>query len=275
MLLDQVYGNATDLAKGRQMPNHWVSRRLRIVSISSPIATQIPQAAGLAYSQKLKRERAATMVYFGDGATSEGDFHAGMNFAGVLRAPCVFFCQNNQWAITLPVERQTASETIAVKAKAYGFDGVRIDGNDVLLVYKTVKAALEKARAGGGPTLIEALTYRMGPHSTSDDPRRYRPEDALEPWRTKDPIARYERTLRGLSVIDDAEIERIAAECRDEVSRAVEEAERTGPPAPETIFEDVYARPDARLERQRQELRDLLARGIVLDPRARHAEGGH
>jgi pyruvate dehydrogenase E1 component alpha subunit len=274
-LMDQIFGNATDLTKGRQMPNHWASRRHRIVSISSPIATQIPQAAGVAYAQKLRRERAATIVYFGDGATSEGDFHAGMNFAGVSRVPCVFFCQNNQWAITVPVERQTASETIAVKAQAYGFEGVRCDGNDVIAVYRTVKQALDKARAGGGPTLIEALTYRMGPHSTSDDPRRYRPEDAVEPWRGKDPIARFERLLRARGLLDDARVEKIAADARDAVGRAVDEAEKAGPPAPATVFDDVYAKPGEHLERQRRELEDLIARGIVEDPRRKHASGGH
>lgn len=275
-LMDQIYGNATDLTKGRQMPNHWASRRHRIVSISSPIATQIPQAAGCAYAQKLRRERAATICYFGDGATSEGDFHAGLNFAGVLRAPVVFFCQNNQWAITVPVSRQTASETIAIKAKAYGFEGVRCDGNDAIAVYRTVKAALEKAYAGGGPTLIEALTYRMGAHSTSDDPRRYRPESEVEPWLAKDPVARFERLLRERGVLDDARIEEIAARARDEVGAAVDAAEAAGPPAPSTLFDDVYAGRHPSIDRQRKELEDLIARGIVADPRkkARGAGGG-
>jgi pyruvate dehydrogenase E1 component alpha subunit len=274
-MMDQIYGNATDLTKGRQMPNHWASKKLRVVSISSPIATQIPQAAGLAYSQKLKKERGCTIVYFGDGATSEGDFHAGMNFAGVWKAPCVFFCQNNQWAITVPLEKQTASESIAIKAKAYGFEGVRIDGNDVLGVHRAVTAALDKARSGGGPTLIEALTYRMGPHSTSDDPRRYRPEDVVEPWKQKDPLARFERRLREMALLDDAKIEAVAAHAKDEIHHAIEEAEKAGPPGPDTVFEDVYGKPTPILERQHAELLDLLARGILSDPRVTRPKPGH
>jgi pyruvate dehydrogenase E1 component alpha subunit len=262
-IVDQLFGNASDLVKGRQMPNHWTGRRWKLVSISSPVGTQIAQAPGFAYAQKLKKERAATVVYFGDGATSEGDFHAGMNFAGVWKVPCVFFCQNNQWAITCPIEKQTASESIAVKAKAYGFEGARIDGNDVLEVYRTVKRALEKAYRGLGPTLIEALTYRMGPHSTSDDPRRYRAEALCEPWKAKDPIERFERFLRDGGLLDDAKAEEIAEAARAEVARAIEEAEKAGPPAPGTLFEDVYARPTALLERQRKEIEDLIARGIV------------
>jgi len=272
-LYDQIFGNATDLTKGRQMPNHWASRKHRIASISSPIATQIPQATGCAYAQKIKKEHAATIAYFGDGATSEGDFHAGMNFAGVWKVPCVFFCQNNQWAITVPLEKQTASETIAIKASAYGFEGVRVDGNDVLAVYRIVKKALEKAKAGLGPTLIEALTYRLGPHSTSDDPRRYRPETAVEPWRSKDPLVRYERFLRQAGLLDDAAVERTAQEASEAVRLAAEAAEKQPPPLPETIFEDAYADPPKAIAEQRAELMDLIARGIVLPPKA-HA-GGH
>jgi pyruvate dehydrogenase E1 component alpha subunit len=262
-LFDQIYGNATDLAKGRQMPNHWASREHRIASISSPVGTQIAQAPGCAYAQKLRRERAATIVYFGDGATSEGDFHAGMNFAGVLKVPCVFFCQNNQWAITVPCGNQTASESIAIKAAAYGFEGVRVDGNDVLAVYRTVRQALEKAWGGGGPTLIEALTYRIGPHSTSDDPRRYRSEREVEPWRARDPITRFERFLRKTGVLDDASVGRIVAEASEAVRLAAEAAEAAGAPAAATIFDDVYAAPTPALLEQRRELEELVRKGIV------------
>ncbi len=272
-LYDQIFGNATDLAKGRQMPNHWASRAHKIVSISSPIATQIPQATGFAYAQKLKGEGAVTLCYMGEGNTSEGDFHAGMNFAGVWKAPVVFFCQNNQWAITVPFEKQTASASIAIKASAYGFEGIRVDGNDVLAVYRTVRQALEKARAGGGPTLIEALTYRIGPHSTSDDPRRYRPESDVEPWRSRDPIARFEKFLRRLGHVDDARAKRILDEAADSVREAAEAAERAGPPAFTTIFDDVYAKPTPGLEEQRAELEDLVRRGVVKPPAA-HG-GGH
>jgi 2-oxoisovalerate dehydrogenase E1 component alpha subunit len=272
-LYDQIFGNATDLVKGRQMPNHWASREHRVVSISSPIATQIPQATGFAYAQKLKRERNVTLCYMGEGNTSEGDFHAGMNFAGVWKAPVVFFCQNNQWAITVPFEKQTASGSIAVKAQAYGFEGVRVDGNDVLAVYRTVRQALEKARAGGGATLIEALTYRVGPHSTSDDPRRYRPDDAVEPWRQKDPIGRFEKLLRNLGHLDDARAKAVVDEASEAVRQAAEAAEKAGWPAAGTIFEDVFREPTPNLLEQKKELESLIARGIVKPP-VHHLEHG-
>jgi pyruvate dehydrogenase E1 component alpha subunit len=272
-LFDQIFGTAVDLAKGRQMPNHWASREHHVVSISSPIATQIPQSTGFAYAQKLKKERGVTLCYMGEGNTSEGDFHAGLNFAGVWKAPVVFFCQNNQWAITVPFEKQTASGSIAVKAQAYGFEGVRVDGNDVLAVFRTVRQAVEKARAGGGPTLVEALTYRMGPHSTSDDPRRYRPEDAVEPWRQKDPIARFERFLRLLGHLDDAKVKATVEGASEAVRAAAEAAEKVGPPKPGTIFDDVFSQPTQNLIQQRAELDDLIARGIVTPP-AHHLEHG-
>ncbi|GIW72868.1 MAG: 3-methyl-2-oxobutanoate dehydrogenase [Planctomycetota bacterium] len=262
-LADQLFGNARDLTKGRQMPNHFACAALRIVSISSPIATQIPQAAGCAIAQKIKRERAATLCYFGDGATSEGDFHAGMNFAGVFRAPCVFFCQNNQWAITVPVSRQTGSESIAIKAKAYGFEGYRVDGNDILAVYTSVKQALDKARAGGGPTLIEALTYRMGPHSTSDDPRRYRSESEVAEWERRDPIVRFERWLRSRGWLDDATVAAIERETAAEVEQAIRSAEAVDAPPPQSLFEDLYAEPTPRLREQQRELLGLIERGVV------------
>jgi pyruvate dehydrogenase E1 component alpha subunit/2-oxoisovalerate dehydrogenase E1 component alpha subunit len=262
-IADQLFGNARDLAKGRQMPNHWASTEHNIVSISSCIATQIPQAAGCGMAQRFRGQDAATICYFGDGATSEGDFHAGLNFAGVYKANAVFFCQNNQWAITTPISMQTASESIAIKAKAYGFDGVIIDGNDILAVYQTVRQALARARSGGGPTLIEALTYRMGPHSTSDDPRRYRSTEQISPWEEKDPIARFERYLRGLGWLDDETVAGIEAQAKEAAGEAIHAAEAVGPPEPETLFDDIYEAPTARLEEQRRELLSLLERGVV------------
>src|SRR5439155_13038848 len=157
------------------MPNHFGSASIRYVTTSSPVGTQITQAVGTAWAAKIRKEDSVSLTFFGDAATSEGDFHAGMNFAGVFKTPSIFFCQNNQWAISVPVSAQTASKTLAIKAHAYGFEGVRVDGNDVLAVTEVTSQAVEKARAGGGPTLIEAVTYRMGPHSSSDDLTRYRP----------------------------------------------------------------------------------------------------
>ncbi|MGZ8473363.1 MAG: thiamine pyrophosphate-dependent dehydrogenase E1 component subunit alpha, partial [Candidatus Deferrimicrobiaceae bacterium] len=202
-IVGQLFGNASDPIKGHQMPNHWCDRSINLVSVSSPVATQMPQAVGAGYAAKLRGDKIAVIAYFGDGGTSTGDFHAAMNFAGVYGTPTVFFCSNNQYAISLPVSRQTASGSIAGKAAAYGFEGVRVDGNDLLAVYGVTRDALEKARAGGGPTLIEALTYRMGPHSTSDDPSRYRTEEECDAWREKDPFRRVNRHLARLGILDD------------------------------------------------------------------------
>src|SRR5437870_2533796 len=191
-LYDQLYGNAADLAKGRQMPNHFSLRSANLVSISSPIGTQITQAAGTARAAQIRGDKLCVWVYFGEGGTSEGEFHSGMNFAGVWKAPCVFVCENNHWAISVPEEKQTASATFADKAVAYGMPGVRVDGNDVLAVYQASREARRRALSGAGPTLIETVTFRMGPHSSSDDPKRYQAAELLESWKKKDPILRFQ-----------------------------------------------------------------------------------
>ena len=168
--LCQIYGNAEDRMKGRQMPCHWGSPGLHLAVVSSPVGTQIPHAVGLAMGARIQGRDEVALTFFGDGATSEGDFHVACNFAGVYKAPVVFVCRNNQYAISIPLEQQTASPSIAVKSEAYGIEGVRVDGNDVLAVYSVAQEAVERARSGGGATLIEAVTYRQGAHSTSDDP---------------------------------------------------------------------------------------------------------
>ncbi|MHC4832032.1 MAG: thiamine pyrophosphate-dependent dehydrogenase E1 component subunit alpha, partial [Planctomycetota bacterium] len=187
-MVAQCFGNRLDRAKGRQMPCHFVDMPGHYYAMSSSIGTQIPHAVGCAHASKIKGEKVVTLGFMGDGATSEGDFHAAMNWAGVFQVPCVLICQNNHWAITVPVKDQTLTPTIAEKAIAYGFEGVRCDGNDILSVYETVRKAAEKAREGGGPTLVEAVTYRVLGHTTSDDPRRYRDENEVVPWRERDPI---------------------------------------------------------------------------------------
>ena len=252
-LISQFYGNAEDLAKGRQMPNHYANRDLHIVSISSPVGTQIPHAVGCAWAMKIRGEKNATIVYFGDGATSQGDFHTGMNFAGVFGVPCVFLCKNNQWAISMPVEKQTATASLAVKARAYGFEGMRVDGNDVLAVYSATKWAVEKARAGGGPTLIEAVTYRMGPHSSSDDPPRYRKPEELELWRQKDPVERFRKYLQEKGSYDTDWDTGMRSEIDDAITEAVRAAEKVPPPAMETVFTDVYADVPWHLREQMEE----------------------
>ncbi|HMJ11542.1 MAG TPA: thiamine pyrophosphate-dependent enzyme, partial [Polyangiaceae bacterium] len=211
----QVFGTELDVLKGRQMPSHMSGREVNQVAWSSCIGTQLPQAVGSAWAAKIRGDKLVTVGFLGDGATSHSDFHAAMNFAAVFRVPCVLICQNNHWSISVPVSRQTRSATLAVKARAYGLPGVRVDGNDVLAVYRAVSDAVYRARQGEGPTFIECLTYRLGGHSTSDDPSRYRSEQEVSEWAERDPILRFRRHLQYLGLMDDkldgeleAEIER-------------------------------------------------------------------
>ncbi|EQD74529.1 pyruvate dehydrogenase (acetyl-transferring) E1 component, alpha subunit, partial [mine drainage metagenome] len=209
---------------------------------SSPIGTQIPQAVGAAMAARRRREPIVTVSFFGDGATSSNDFHAGLNFAGVYRAPTIFFCQNNQWAISLPRERQTRSATLAEKAHAYGFDGVVVDGTDLEAVYRAVSTARARAVAGDGPTLIEAQVYRFGPHSTSDDPHRYRTDAEVAHWKEADPIQRLKQRLVSAGQLDEARDQALWEAARAEVGRALEAAEQTPPVEPRSFFDDVFAR---------------------------------
>ena len=237
----QVFGNAGDVLKGRQMPSHPSGRAVHQVSWSSCIGTQIPQAVGAAWAMRARRSNAVAIGFLGDGATSQADFHAAMNFAGVWKVPCVLVCQNNHWSISVPAERQTASRTFAVKARAYGVAGVRIDGNDLLAVSSAMRAALERARSGSGPTFIEAVTYRMGPHSTSDDPSRYRSQAEVDSWAAKDPLVRLRKHLARLGVVSDASDADLEAELTAEIAAAVDEVEAMPPPARESLLADVYA----------------------------------
>ena len=238
-LWDQIMGNSADEAKGRQMPVHWGFSKWKIVSLSSPIAAKLPHAVGVAYAAKYRREKSVVLASFGEGATSQGEWHAAMNFAGVYKTPVVFFCENNQYAISLPVRRQTASESIAIKAEAYGFEGVQVDGNDVLAVYKATKSAVDKARSGGGPTLIEAITYRMGGHSTSDDPSVYRSADEVELWKKRDPITRFTAYLMRKGIISEKENEKLIEEVDTEIAAVIKEREAVSPPSASTLFTDV------------------------------------
>jgi pyruvate dehydrogenase E1 component alpha subunit/2-oxoisovalerate dehydrogenase E1 component alpha subunit len=253
-MVANLFGNADDFTLGRQMPNHYSFREQNFVSISSPLGTQIPQAVGAARAMQIRGERNVAAVWFGDGTTSEGDFHVAMNFAGVWKAPCVFLCSNNQWAISVPLHQQTASASIAVKAVAYGFEGVQVDGNDVLAVYKVVRDAVEKARGGGGPTLIEAVTYRMGPHSSSDDPTRYRPAEQVEEWKRRDPIARFRKFLLEGGHADGAWLDGAVEAAKAEVAAAFKEQEAKGPPSLGSLFDDVFAEITPALEGQRRAL---------------------
>src|SRR5256884_2037566 len=224
--LCQVFGNSGDETKGRQMPSHMASRSVNQVSWSSCMGTQLPQAVGAAMAARIRGDRTVVAAYLGDGATSEGDFHVAMNFAGVFKAPVVFVCQNNHWAISVPTSKQTASESIAVKAVAYGFPGVKVDGNDAVAVYGAVKAAVDRARGGGGPTLVECETYRIGAHSSSDDPTRYRDEREVEVWRKRDPIERLRARLGADGLWTDRQGHGLRGNLVDGVNGALAEAEK-------------------------------------------------
>jgi pyruvate dehydrogenase E1 component alpha subunit len=263
LLLNQFYGNQGDEEKGRQMPNHYGYRRFNFVTASSPVGTQISQAVGAAMAARYKGGRLVTIAFFGDGTTSSNDFHAGLNFAGVYQTPTLFFCQNNQWAISLPRDRQTRSATLAEKAEAYGFPGVVVDGTDLASVYHAVREARERALRGEGPTLIEAQVYRLGPHSTSDDPRRYRTDAELNEWKAKDPLARLKKWLVDGKVLSEDEDHALWEAAKKTVAQAVEAAEALPANDPLTIFEDVYAHPSARLEAQRDEVAELLQKGVL------------
>jgi 2-oxoisovalerate dehydrogenase E1 component alpha subunit len=221
--------------------------------ICVPVATQIVHAVGWALGAKLDGRAACALAYFGDGAASEGDFHEAANLAGVFGAPAVLFCQNNGWAISVPLEEQTAAP-IAARAAGYGFPGVRVDGNDVLAVYEVTRAAVERARAGGGPTLVEAVTYRLGPHSTADDASRYRDDGEVAPWRARDPIERFVRFLAARGVADEGFVDRCRTDAERWVAGIRAELTALGRPDPGELFDHVFAEPPETLVRQRREL---------------------
>jgi len=238
-----LFADARDPALGRNMPCHPTAREVHYVSMSSVIGTQISQAAGLALGLKRRGEPAAAMAFFGDGATSSNDFHAGMNFAGVLRLPVLFCCTNNQWAISVPVSRQTASSSLAAKSSAYGFSGERVDGTDFLGVYRTLTESLHRIRSGGGPELVEFVVYRMTPHSSSDDPGRYQPAEWMRAAAQHDPFERLSSWLDTHRLVSVEERAAWTTEAEHSVRGAIEEAERTPAPPDSSVSEGVYAVP--------------------------------
>ena len=202
---------------GRNMPSHFSDPKLRIVSGSAPVGTQILHAVGTAFASKLRGLDEVSMVWFGDGATSEGDCHEGMNFAGVHKLPVVFVCEHNQYAISVHWTKQMAVENVAVRAQGYGFPGVTVDGNDVLAVYRQAREAVDRARRGEGPTFIEAKTYRLVPHTSDDDDRRYRPREEVEEWSKKDPIRRFQAYLEEHGLLDAKTRDQLAKKAAEEV----------------------------------------------------------
>lgn len=226
--------------------------------ICIPVTSQLPHAVGLAWAARLKGADSATLCYLGDGATSEGDFHESMNFAAVFQAPVVFFCQNNGWAISLPVTRQTRSRSLAQKALAYEMPGVQVDGNDPLAVHAAVGEALQRARSGDGPTFIEALTYRMSVHTTADDPTRYRSDEEVAAWKRRDPLIRFERYLRQKELLDADGADALRREALEEIRAAVENAESLMRGDPLEMFDFLYAETPESILEQRRELEEFL-----------------
>src|SRR4051812_24710222 len=221
----------------------WNPLDYNLASICVPIATHVPHAVGLAWGKKLRGEKTVAIAYFGDGATSEGAFHEGANFAGVFRAPLVLFCNNNQWAISTPLSAQTAAPTLADKAIGYGMPGVRVDGGDVLAVYEATREAVARARAGEGPTFIEAVTYRAAPHATADDPSVYIDPERVEEEKQDECVGRYERYLLRQGLIDEAGIEAVREEAAEVMRAGITAAEAEPPADPELIFEYAYVNP--------------------------------
>jgi pyruvate dehydrogenase E1 component alpha subunit len=240
----------------------YISEERNDLPVSIPVGSQILHAVGLGYAIKYRKKDDAVMTFFGDGATSEGDFHEGLNFAGVFQTPVIFVCQNNHFAISVPVSKQTRSKTLAQKALAYGVPGIQVDGNDILAVYSAASEAVERARSGGGPTLIECVTYRLMMHTTADDPKRYRSEEEVEMWQRRDPLPRFQTYLIGKGLLSKDKIKHIEKEVLEEIQTAVDRAEEKMKAAadPQVLFDHAYAELPPYLSEQREELARELAR---------------
>jgi 2-oxoisovalerate dehydrogenase E1 component alpha subunit len=253
-LLAQAMGKNADPAKGRQMPQHLGSKKLNFVTVCSAIASQLPPASGTGIAQKLNAWDEMTLVTFGEGATSEGDWHTALNFGGVYNANIVYLCENNQYAISVGFHAQTASKNVAIKAHAYGMPGYLVDGQDVLAVQSVVKECADRARSGGGPSLIEAVTYRYGSHSSADDDSKYRPKAEVEHWKKHDPIIRFQRFLEREGLWTNDLEERYRTEITVEIDAAIAAADASGEPIWDSMFDDVFLEPTPILRRQKAEL---------------------
>ncbi|MBA3602087.1 MAG: thiamine pyrophosphate-dependent dehydrogenase E1 component subunit alpha [Parachlamydiaceae bacterium] len=248
--IHQMFCNEKDTFHGRQMPNHFGSRELNIVQVSSPIGTKIPHAAGCGYAMRMQKENATAICYFGEGATSEGDFHVGLNFAAVRKSQTIFFCRNNGYAISTPCKEQFASDGVAPKGIGYGVETLRVDGNDFFAVYDVVSKARAHCIEGKGPVLIEAMTYRMGAHSSSDDPSVYRNEDEVKSWEPKDPILRLGLYLKKQKLWSLDQEKKMLESITKQVDAAISEAKICAKPALRSLFENVYFEIPTKLERQ-------------------------
>jgi 2-oxoisovalerate dehydrogenase E1 component alpha subunit len=273
--MNQLFGNELDYGKGRQMPVHYGSKKLHYMTISSPLATQIPQATGYAYGQKMAGNGQCTIVYFGEGAASEGDFHAGMNMAAVHKVPAIFFCRNNGYAISTPANEQFAADGIAPRAYGYKMDVIRVDGNDILAVYQATEAARKLAVEENRPVLIEAMTYRLAAHSSSDDPSGYRSKDEESVWREKDPILRMQQWLKKRKWWTDDEEKELQERLRREVLETMKRAQKRPPPPLDSLITDVYDEVPPALNAQFEQLKAHINRYPDEYPKsAKHAKGG-
>lgn len=258
--MNQLFSNEKDYGKGRQMPVHYGSNKHHFMTVSSPLATQIPQATGYAYGQKQAGSKNCTLVYFGEGAASEGDFHAGLNMAAVLSAPVIFFCRNNGYAISTPANEQFAGDGIAPRATGYGMRAIRVDGTDTLAVYKATQVARQIALEENAPVLIEAMSFRRAAHSTSDDPTGYRTKEEEQPWLDLDPLARFQAWVVAQGWLTDEDAEAKYEEYRVAILDALKAAEVVPVPHIDEIIEDVYAEPTEQLKEQLAELKAHIAK---------------
>jgi 2-oxoisovalerate dehydrogenase E1 component alpha subunit len=267
--MHQMFSNKNDLGHGRQMPVHYGSKQLNYQTISSPLGTQISQAAGVAYAQKLRQEEACTLCYFGEGAASEGDFHAGMNMAAVLKTPTIFFCRNNAYAISTPASEQYAGEGIVSHGHGYGMPSIQVDGNDMLAVLAATQSARAYSVASSSPVLIEALTYRMGAHSSSDDPSGYRTQEEEAQWLQGEPVKRFATWMQAQGWITQAEIDQMRQDYKQEILYTLKEAEQVAKPALSTLIEDVFAEPTPLLKAQFKDLQAHVKRHPDFYPNAK------
>ncbi|WP_166267617.1 thiamine pyrophosphate-dependent dehydrogenase E1 component subunit alpha [Marinobacter caseinilyticus] len=273
--MNQLFGNELDYGKGRQMPIHYGSSKLNYMTISSPLATQIPQATGYAYGQKLAGDGHCTIVYFGEGAASEGDFHAALNMATVHRVPVIFLCRNNGYAISTPATEQFAADGVAPRAYGYKMDVIRVDGNDILAVHEATRAARRMAVEENRPVLIEAMSYRLAAHSSSDDPSGYRSKDEEAVWREKDPILRMRHWLEHRQWWSEDEEKHLQETLRREVLETMKRAEKRPPPPLESLVTDVYDTVPPALQAQFEKLKVHIRKYPEAYPKsASHAKGG-